>query len=109
MLYEVRIGEDVYLGTPEEVVSFLMRAEGAPPGDAKAYMVAMAARVAERLDVTGIDTSEETAFLESLREKGVLPIETRPEPSTQRVPREEALGDEPIAYGPGVDPGDVDV
>lgn len=108
MLYEVRIGEDVYLGTPEEVVAFLMRAQGAPAGDAAAYMQAVAARVAERLGVDGVDASEETAFLDSLAEKGVLSVQTRAEPSRHRVPREEALGEGPVALGPGVEPGDVD-
>jgi hypothetical protein len=109
MLYKVRIAEDVYIGTPEEVVAFMMRAEGAPGEDPTSYMEAMAARVAERLDVSGIDASEETAFLDSLREKGVLPIEIFEEPSGQRVSAEEALGEGPVVFGPGVDPGDVDV
>ncbi len=109
MIYKVRIGEDVYIGTPEEVVAFMMKAEGAPGEDAASYMQAMAARVSERLEVDGIDTSEEIAFLDSLREKGVLPIEIYDEPSTQRVPREEALGDGPVAFGPGVEPDDVDL
>lgn len=109
MIYKVRIGEDVYIGSPEEVVAFMMRAEGAPGDDPASYMTAMAARVSERLEVSGIDASEETAFLDSLREKGVLPIEVYEEPSTQRVSTEEALGDGPVAFGPGVEPGDVDV
>ena len=37
------------------------------------------------------------------------PVEVLDEPSTQRVRAEEALGDGPLAYGPGVDPDDVDV
>ena len=67
MLYKVRIGEDVYLGRPEEVVAFMRKADGVPGEDSASYMQAMAARIAERLDVTGIDASEETAFLESLK------------------------------------------
>ena len=112
MLYKVRIGEDVYQGTAEEVVAFMMRNEGAPEGtregNAEAYMQAMAARIGEHMDVAGIDTTEETAFLDSLAEKGVLSIETMEEPSKQRVDPQEALGDGPVALGPGVEPGDVD-
>ncbi len=109
MLYKVRIGEDVYLGRPEEVVGFMMKADGVPGEDAASYMQAMAARIAERLDITGIDTSEETAFLDSLEAKGVLQIETFEEPSRQRVDPADAVGDGPVAYGPGVDPDDVEV
>jgi hypothetical protein len=108
MLYKVRIGEDVYLGSADEVLAFLMRAEGAPAGDAAAYMVAMKARIAEHMDVTGIDTSDAAAFLESLGEQGVVPVETQAEPSRQRVSKEEALGDGPIVLGPDVEPEDVD-
>jgi len=109
MLYKVTIGEDVYLGRPEEVVAFMMCADGAPPGDVHAYMTAMAARVGEHLDVGGIDTSSEIAFLESLASKGVLQVETFEEPSAERVdPKEAVEGEGPIAFGPGVDPRDVD-
>lgn len=109
MLYKVRIGEDLYLGTAEEVVAFMMCAEGAPAGNAVAYMQAMAARVAERMDVSGIATTDEGAFLDSLREKGVMPVEILDEPSTQRVSPEEALGgDDSVTLGPGVEPEDVD-
>jgi hypothetical protein len=108
MLYKVRIGEDVYLGTAEEVVAFMMRADGAPDGDAKAYMQAMAARIGERLDVSHISTADETSFLESLGKKGVLSVETQDEPSRQRVSPEEALGEGSVTLGPGVEPGDVD-
>ncbi len=108
MLYKVTIGEDVYVGTPEEVVGFMMRAEGAPAGDVTTYMTAMAARVGERLEVGGIDTSSEIAFLDSLASKGVLPVETFDEPSTERIDPKEAVGDGPVAYGPGVDPREVD-
>lgn len=108
MLYKVRIGEDVYQGTAEEVVAFMMRNEGAPEGDPATYMQAMAARISERLDVSGIDTSDEVAFLESIAEQGVLPVETMEEPSRQRVDPKEAIGDGSIAYGPGVEPDDID-
>ncbi|MDJ0522740.1 MAG: hypothetical protein QNJ90_11795 [Planctomycetota bacterium] len=109
MLYKVTIGEDVYLGRPEEVLAFMMKAEGAPPGDATAYMQAMAARIGEHLDVEGIDTSDEVAFLDCLQEKGILQIETFEEPSQERVDPRDAVGDGPVAYGPGVNPRDVDV
>jgi hypothetical protein len=109
MLYRVRIGEDVYLGRAAEVVAFMRRAEGVPGEDATSYMEAMAERLAERLDVRGIDASDEVAFLESLRERGVVPVEVYEEPSRQRVDPEEALGEGPIAYGEGVEPGDLDI
>lgn len=107
MLYKVTIGEDVYLGRPEEVIAFMMKAEGAGGTDAASYMQATAARLAERLDVLGVDASDEVAFLESLREKGVVPIEVFEEPSDERSDPREVIGDEPLAYGPGVDPDDV--
>lgn len=109
MLYKVRIGEDVYIGTPAEVVGFMMRSEGAGGHDAASYMQSAAARAAERLGVDGIRTSDEQAFLDSLRELGVLPIEVFEEPSKQRTDPKQALGDGPLAYGPGVDPKDVEV
>ena len=108
MLYKISINEDVYLGTAEEVVRFMMKADGAPSGGVGAYMQALAARLAERLDVASLDVSDETAFLESLRESGVVPVEVLDEPSTQRVSPEEAVGDGPVAYGPGVHPRDFD-
>lgn len=108
MLYKVTIGEDVYLGRPEEVLAFMMKAEGAPPGDQAAYMQAMAARLSERLDVDGIDISDEVAFLDCLQDKGILQIETFEEPDLERTDPREAVGDGPIAYGPGVNPEDVD-
>lgn len=109
MLYKVTIGEDVYLGRAEEVVAFMSRAEGAGGLDPASFMQATAARLAERLDVLGIDASDEVAFLESLMASGVVPIEVFEEPSDERVDPREAVGDGPIAYGPGVDPDDVDV
>jgi hypothetical protein len=108
MLYKVRIGEDVYLGTAEEVLAFMMRADGAPKGDPQAYMLAMAARIGEHMDVSGIDTSDPASFLESLGERGIVPVETQDEPSTQRVSREEALGEGPLVLGPDVEPEDID-
>ena len=109
MLYKVTIGEDVYLGRPEEVVAFMMKAEGAGGTDAASFMQATAARLAERLDILGIDASDEVAFLDSLGEKGVVPVEVFEEPSDDRTDPRDAVGDGPVAYGPGVDPKDVDV
>jgi len=108
VLYRVTIGEDQYLGTAEEVVAFMARAEGAPGHDVRSYMEGVARRLQRQLDVEGIDTSDEIAFLLTLSEKGVLPIEELPEPSDERVDPADAIGDGPVAYGPGVDPDDVD-
>jgi hypothetical protein len=109
MLYRVRIGRDEYLGSAEEVVLFLARTEGAPSRDPAAYMAAVAARLRERMGRTGVRTDDARAFLESLRESGIVPIETRPEPSDERVDPEEALGDGPVVYGDGVRPDDLDL
>jgi hypothetical protein len=107
VLYRVRIGEDVYIGTPEEVVEFMRRAKGAPPGDASAYMRAVASRIARDLGVDAIDPSGPTAFLESLRRSGVVGVEAFAEPDTRRTDPDEALGDGPVVYGEGVDPEDI--
>lgn len=108
MLYRVTIGEDEYLGTAEEVVAFMARAEGAPGHDIRSYMEGVALRLRNRLEVEGIDTTDEVAFLVTLSEQGVLPIEELPEPSDERVEPREAIGEGPVAYGPGVDPDDVE-
>jgi hypothetical protein len=107
VLYRVRIGRDEYLGTPEEVVAFLRRAEGAPPGDEGAYLRAVAERIAERLGVTGIDASDPTAFLESLRRTGVVSVEAFEEPSDRRTSPEDALGDGTVSLGEGVAADDL--
>jgi hypothetical protein len=109
VLYKVTIGEDVYLGRPEEVLAFMMKAEGAGGDNLLSYMQATAARLAEHTDIVGVDTSDEVAFLDSLMEKGVLAIEVFEEPSHERADPREAVGDGPVAYGPGVDPDDVEV
>ncbi|MDA1195158.1 MAG: hypothetical protein O2894_08225 [Planctomycetota bacterium] len=109
MLYKVTIGQDVYLGTAEEVVAYMMRAEGAGGSDVSSYMIATAARLAERLDILGIDASDEVAFLDALRERGVLAIEVFEEPSERRSDPRDAVGDGPVAYGPGVNPHDVEL
>lgn len=107
MLYRVRIGEDEYLGTAEEVVAFMAQAEGAPGDDVATYMAGVAARVREKLGIDAIKVEDEVAFLESLSDHGVLPIQTQEEPSRMRVDPAEAIGDGPVAYGPNVDPNDV--
>lgn len=107
MLYRVRIAEDEYLGTAEEVVAFMARADGAPGGDAASYMQGVAARIRKKLGIETIKTEDEVAFLHSLESTGVLEIGTQEEPSTQRVSPADAIGDGPVAYGPDVDPEDV--
>ena len=107
MLYRVRIAEDEYLGTAEEVVAFMARGEGAPGRDVRSYMAGVAARIREKLGVDAIKTEDEVAFLESLSDHGVLDVTTQEEPSKIRVDPAEAIGDGPVAYGPNVDPADV--
>ena len=104
MLYKVRVGEDEYLGNAEEVVAFMARAEGAPGSDIPSYMAGVARRLEERLAVEGIRTDSAAAFLDSLEEHGVVPIQTFAEPSEDRIPKEEALGEGPVSLGEGVDP-----
>jgi hypothetical protein len=109
MLYKVRVGVDEYLGTPEEVVAWMARAEGAPAGGVDAYMRGIARRLRAQMGIEVVDTSSPTAFLDSLRDAQVLPIEERPEASADRLDREEldrTLGEGPIAFGDGVQPGD---
>lgn len=108
MLYRVKIGEDDYLGRAEEVVAFMARAEGAPGDDPTSYMEGVAARLKEQLGVEGIDTSDPALFLDALDERGVISVETFPEPSDDRVSPADALGDGPVTLGEGVDPHDVD-
>lgn len=109
VLYRVEVGEDVYLGTAEEVVDFMRRAEGAPGGDAASYMEAIAARVERGLGVTGVDTSDPASFLESLGDIGVLRVSTSAEPSDERVDRSTALGDGLIAFSDDIDLDDLDL
>ena len=107
MLYRVRIGRDEYLGTADEVLGFLVRAEGAPGRDAASYMEGVAARLLERFGPPRVPTSDAAAFLEGVRARGVISVETLPEPSDERVDRETALGEGPVVYGKGVRPEDV--
>ncbi len=108
MLYRVRIGQDDYLGRAEEVVAFMAQAEGAPGDDIDSYMEGAARRLKEQMGIDGIATSDPAAFLDSLDEHGVVPVQTFEEPSDDRVSPEEALGDGPVTLGEGVDPHDID-
>jgi len=108
VLYRVRIGEDEYLGSAEEVVAFMARAEGAPGHDIVSYMSGVAERLRSEMQVTSIDTTDPAAFLDSLDEHGIVPIETLAEPSPDRVDPDEALGDGLVGLGEGVDPDDID-
>ncbi len=108
MMYRVNVGQDEYIGSAEEVVEFLRRTEGAPPSaNAHEYMLAVAKRLQTAMDVGGVDTESPEAFLDSLASRGVLRVSVGPEPSTERVTVDEALGDGPIAFGPGVDPDEI--
>ena len=119
MLYRVKVGRDEYLGTPEEVVAWMSKAEGAPPQGSgtstgmRAFMrgIAARARTAGRgAEIeSAIDVDEPEAFLLSLGAAGLLDIEERPEASGERVRPSDALGDGPIAYGKDVEPGDIDL
>jgi hypothetical protein len=108
MLYRVRIGEDEYLGTADEVVAFMARAEGAPGRDARSYMEGVARRLEERMGLAGLDVTDAARFLDALDAAGVVPVQTLPEPSDERADPREALGEGPVVYGPGVEPGEVD-
>ncbi len=109
MLYRVRIGEDVYLGSAEEVLAFLMRAAGGQDADAGAYMRRTAGLLAEAYGVRDVDTSGPEAYLLSLRQSGVVPVETLEEPDPSHHDPGEALGDGPVVFGEGVDPDDIPV
>ena len=107
MMYRVNIGQDEYIGSADEVVEFLRRTEGAPASEnAAEYMRSVAHRLHSAMDIDDIDVTSPEAFLDSLAARRVLRISVGPEPSTDRVSAEEALGDGPIAYGPGVDPSE---
>ncbi|MFM8979186.1 MAG: hypothetical protein ACKOSS_01795 [Planctomycetia bacterium] len=107
MLYRVRIGQDDYLGTPEEVLAFMMRAQGAPPGGPTAYMEGIARRLAGELGVPGIATSGAEAFLLSLAERRVARVEPVGEPSQERHDPHAVLGEGPVTLGRGVSADDL--
>jgi predicted RNA-binding Zn ribbon-like protein len=107
-LYRVRVGQDDYLGTAEEVVRFMAAAEGAPGHDAATYMQGIARRLRARMGVERVCTESEAAFLDSLAEAGVLVVDRRAAPSEERHDPARLLGgEERVAYGPGVDPADL--
>jgi hypothetical protein len=106
VLYRVRIGRDEYLGSADEVVAFMARAEGAPARDADGYMRGVADRIRARMGI-GVAVGDAESFLRSLGDRGVLSVEILGEPSTERVDPNEALGEGPVVLGPDVDPGDI--
>jgi hypothetical protein len=106
-LYRVRVARDDYLGTADEVLAFMRRAQGAPPGDARAYMRGVAERLVGGMGVTEIPTHDAEAFLLALAARRLIRIEKVAEPSGERVDPREALGDGPVVYGAGVNPDDV--
>ena len=69
------IGRDTYLGTPEQVVLWMSKAQGAPDGGVEAYMRGIATRVAKAAKKkVSVDVSEPFAFLESLENAGFLSV-----------------------------------
>ena len=113
MLYKVTVGRDAYLGTAEEVVAWMSRAQGAPaagegPAGLEAYMRGVAARVAERTDAPRVDPSSPLAFLESLRDARLLKLEERRESSAERVDPDDLLEQGILTFGDGVDPEDLE-
>lgn len=107
VLYRVRVGRDDYLGTPDEVLAFLQRAQGAPPGGARAYMAGVARRLATEMGITEIPTHDAQAFLLALAARRVIRLEQVAEPARERMDPRAALGDGPVVYGEGVRPEDV--
>jgi hypothetical protein len=112
VLYKVTVGRDASLGTAEEVVAWMSRAEGAPtvpkgPGGLEAYMRGVAARVAERTEADRVDVSSPLSFLESLRDAGLLRLEERSESSTERADPKDVLEQGILTFGDDVDPEDL--
>jgi hypothetical protein len=108
VLYKVTVGRDVYVGTPEEILGFMARAEGAPAagdpsGGARAYMDGVAARLATHGKRVAVDASSPLAFLESLAAARLIRLERRKTPREDRVDPKAYLGDQPLAFGPDVD------
>lgn len=97
---KVTVGQDVYLGTAEEVVGWMSKADGAPPGDLPAYMRGIAARVARASPkAPPIDVDDPEAFLESLADAGFLQLDERAEASKERVDPKSLLDEGPVAFG----------
>jgi hypothetical protein len=108
VLYKVTVGRDQYLGTAEEVVEWMSRAEGAPRGGTAAYMRGVAARAHERTNVPRVDTTSPEAFLRSLGDAGLLRVEERAEASTHREDPREVLDQGILTFSDDVDPSDLD-
>lgn len=110
MLYKVTIGRDTYLGTPEQVVAWMSKAEGAPGGGADAFMRGIAARVATVAKRTSapIEVSEPLAFLQSLEAAGLARIEERSEASTERVDPKGLLDEGPVAFSEKISLSDLE-
>ena len=108
MLYRVTVGRDEYLGTAEEVVLWMSRAEGAPKGGARAYMRGIRARLGERGSGVEVDVSNATAFLESLARARLIRVEEKTEASPERWDPAEILDEGPVAFGKDVDVDDLE-
>lgn len=103
MLCKVTVGRDVYVGTPDEVVGFLARADGAPGGGIvsdghAAYMEGVAARLRTHGRHVPVDRTSPEAFLRSLAAAGLLTYEPRGEPDEARVDVRDVLGDRPVGF-----------
>jgi hypothetical protein len=109
VLYRVTVGRDEYLGTADEVVSFLARGEGSPARDPGTYMRLVAARLTKEMGLTPVPHHDAEAFLLALGERRVVGVQPASEPSSDRVDPRAALGDGPIAFSEGVDPDDLDL
>ena len=107
MLYRVTIGRDDYLGTADEVLAFMRRAQGAPGSDVFSFMEGVAARLRDQLGVTGLPTSSPEGSLLALAERRLVRVEQVSEPNTEPIDPRIALGDGPVVYGEGVDPDDI--
>jgi hypothetical protein len=100
VLMKVTVGQDVYLGTADEVVLWMSKAEGAPPGDLPGYMRGIAARVARASPhAPAIDVADAESFLESLADAGFVQLDERTEASRERVDPKTLLDEGPVAFG----------
>jgi hypothetical protein len=106
-MYRVRVGEDDYLGTAEEVVGFMARAQGAPGRDVHSYMEGVAERLRDRLGID-VPTHDPTAFLDALAARSVLRVERLREPSRDEpVDPQRVLDQGAVTLGEGVSPDDL--
>ena len=108
MLYKVTVGRDDYLGTAEEVVLWMSKAKGAPKGGPRAYMQGVRARLGERGSEVEVDSSNATAFLESLAKAQLIRVEEKTEASPERWDPAEILDEGPVAFGEGVEIEDIE-